>query len=173
MSQRSYLSRIISEELRLTPDHAFNLAKFWNLDSDQRDYFLALVDFERAGDPDYCAFVKSKITAAKKKYESVQERTARTALSLDAHQATYFSSWIWSAVHFLTSIPKYQAEEALAERVGLRKEADRACSDSVLNSAGKEYESFRFICCTKTGAAVTVLEQKTADAVCDGPGPVQ
>ena len=118
--QRSYLSRVVSEELQLTPDHAFNLARFWRLKDDERDYFLALVDFERAGDPDFKTFVKLKITTLKKKYESVQERTERTSLSVDAHQATYFSSWIWSAIHFLTSIPQYQTPEKLAERVGIR-----------------------------------------------------
>lgn len=121
--QRSYLSRIISEELQLTPDHAFNLARFWRLKDDERDYFLALVDFERAGDPSYKDFVKSRISSLKQKYESVQERTKRTSLSLDAHQAAYFSSWIWSAVHFLTSIPKYQTAEKIAERIGLRIES--------------------------------------------------
>ena len=121
--QRSYLSRVISDELQLTPDHAFNLSKFWNLNSDERDYFLNLVDFERAGDPEFRAFVKSKIVALKNKYESVQERTERTAFSLDAHQATYFSTWIWSAIHFLTSIPKYQSPDAIADRLGLRADS--------------------------------------------------
>ena len=121
--QRSYISRVISDELQLTPDHAFNLSKFWNLKSDERDYFLALVDFERAGDPEYRAFVKLKISELKKKFESVQDRTERTALSLDAHQATDFSSWVWSAIHFLTSIPRYQSSEAIADRLGLHRES--------------------------------------------------
>ena len=42
--QRSYLSRVISESLHLTPDHAFNLANFFKINHSEREYFLNLVE---------------------------------------------------------------------------------------------------------------------------------
>lgn len=121
--QRSYLSRVISESLQLTPDHAFQLARFWKLGRDEREYFQALVDHERAGDPEFRAHLKQRVAELRRKHESVQERTARAALSVDMLQANYFSTWIWSAIHFLTSIPECQTSEALGDRLGLREEA--------------------------------------------------
>ena len=120
--QRSYLSRVISGDLHLTPDHAFNLASFWKFTSVEREYFLSLVEYDRAGDKNYREFLKAKVMELKKKNESVAERTERKAFILDSHQATYFSSWVWSAIHFLTSIPEYQSVEAIAARIGVQRE---------------------------------------------------
>ena len=119
---RSYLSRVISENLHLTPDHAFNLSRFWKLSLSERDYFLNLVEFERAGDKNYKEFLRNKIIEIKKKNESIAERTDRKAFLVDSHQATYFSSWIWCALHFLTSIPEFQNVAKLASRTGLQQE---------------------------------------------------
>lgn len=120
--QRSYLSRVISENLHLTPDHAFKLARFWGFSLDKREYFQALVDFERAGDPEYRNHLKQQISEMKSKHDSIQERTFRTNLSIDILQARYFSSWVWSAIHFLTSIPEYQSVETIGSRLGLKSE---------------------------------------------------
>jgi uncharacterized protein (TIGR02147 family) len=120
--QRSYLSRVISESLQLTPDHAFKLARFWRLTSDEREYFQTMVDYERAGDPEYRAHLKQRLLEVKRKHESIQERTARTAFSVDSFQVGYFSNWIWSAVHFLTSIPEFQSADTIGNRLGLKAE---------------------------------------------------
>lgn len=121
--QRSYLSRVITENLHITPDHAFNLAQFWKLPPNERTFFQTLVEHDRAGDPGYRSHLKAQLTEFKRKHESVQERTQRTSLSVDALQANYFSTWIWSAIHFLTSIPEYQTSDALSDRIGLKRES--------------------------------------------------
>ena len=121
--QRSYLSRVISENLHITPDHAFNLALFLRFSPHERDYFLSMVEYERSGDKNYREFIMRRLQDLKQKNESIAERTERKTLSFDGHQATYFSSWIWSAIHFLTSIPEYQNSDRIAERIGLNNEA--------------------------------------------------
>lgn len=121
-TQRSYLSRVLSEELHLTPDHAFKLAKFWRLTPPEREYFLILVDIDRAADPEFRAHLKERANALKDKHDSVQNRAERAQFSGEALQVGYFSSWVWSAIHFLTSIPAYQNEDALADRLGLKRE---------------------------------------------------
>lgn len=118
--QRSYLSRVIAEGLHLTPDHAFKLALFLRLSADECEYFQTLVDFERAGDPQYRAHLQQRLAGMKRQHESVQQRAARADFSLDTLQVSYFSTWLWSALHFLTSIPAYQSLEALANRLGAR-----------------------------------------------------
>jgi uncharacterized protein (TIGR02147 family) len=120
--QRSYLSRVITEELHITPDHAFNLARFWKLTPDERAYFQTLVEYERAADPNYKSHLKTQLEELKRKYESIQERTQRASFSTDFLQAGYFSSWIWTALHFLTDVPGFQTIEALSDRLGLKKE---------------------------------------------------
>lgn len=120
--QRSFLSRVITEEMHLTPDQAFKLVKFWKLGHDEAEYFQLLVSFERAGDPEYRESLKLKVADLKKKYESIQERTQRKNLTIESLHTHYFSNWVWTALHFLVAVPEYQTAEALADRLGLKKD---------------------------------------------------
>lgn len=119
--QVSFLTRIIKDKLQLTPDHAFNLADFLGFNADEKNYFLVLVDFERAADPKYKSHLKANLEQLKKKNESISERTNRGHLSSEAFKANYFSSWIYTALHFMVSIPKYQKIEEICTRLNLKK----------------------------------------------------
>lgn len=144
-TQRSYLSRVISEELQLTPDHAFKLARFWKLNATEREYFCLLVDLDRAGDPEFRAHLKSRAQEMKDKHDSVQERVTRPPLSIDSFQLSYFSSWVWSALHFLTSIPEFQTEEALADRLGMKREQLRFYLEHLATNGFIESKGDRWI----------------------------
>lgn len=143
--QRSYLSRVISESLQLTPDHAYKLSLFWSLPQEEREYFQTLVDIERAGDLDFRNHLKQRLAEMKRKHESVQERASRTQFSVDGHQLSYFSTWIWSAIHFLTSIPQFQTQAALSSRLGLREEALLPYLTQLQNQGFVEHKNGRWI----------------------------
>lgn len=115
--QRSYLSRVLAENMHLTPDHAYKLCQFWRFNEDERNYFLTLVDYQRAGDNEYRQYLKNKIQQMIAKNEMIAERTNRKNLSVDSMQVEYFSNWLFSAIHFLTSIPQYQSFETLCQRL--------------------------------------------------------
>lgn len=117
--QRSYLSRVISDKLQITADHAFNLARFWHLTPDERSYFQTLVELERSSDSHHQAFLKKQLLDLKKRHESIQERTNRTDLKIQFNNLNYFSSWIYSAIHFLTCIPEFQTASAISVRLNL------------------------------------------------------
>jgi uncharacterized protein (TIGR02147 family) len=119
--QRPYLSRVLAEELHLTPDHAFNMAEYLNFSTDERDFFLALVEYERASSPTYRNHQLQRITALRKRNESLLDRTKRTALETESLGPQYFSSWLWGALHFLTAIAEYQTTKSLSERLHIKE----------------------------------------------------
>ena len=135
--QPSFLSRVMSAEIHLTLDHAFLLTKFLKLDSDESEYFRALVEHERASDPLYKDSLAAKLAELKKRFESLQRRTQKENFSVAHQEGVYFSSWIWSALHFLTSIPEFQSAKAIASRLGLREE--------VVQTYLKQLESFGLV----------------------------
>jgi uncharacterized protein (TIGR02147 family) len=116
--QRSYLSRVINSALHLTPDQGFLLARFWKFPLDEREYFQTLVEYERASDPSYREELWEKLNTQRKRHDSLSERIRRP-VPADSSQALYFSSWHWSAIHFLTSIPRFQTPSAISERLAL------------------------------------------------------
>lgn len=47
--QKSFLTQVLKEQLNLSRDHAAALTEFFKFSEQEANYFLALVDFERAG----------------------------------------------------------------------------------------------------------------------------
>ncbi len=119
--QPSFLSRVMNSEIHLTVDHAFMLTRFWKFDSEERDYFQTLVEHERASMPDYKSHLALKLTELKQNHESLQRRTQKDDFPLAEKEAIYFSSWVWSAIHFLVCIPEFQSSRNLASRLGLHE----------------------------------------------------
>lgn len=120
--QRSYLSRVLSESMHLTADHAFNLARFLKLNEEERNYFLALVELERAASPEYRQHWQRRLQELRRANDSIRERTKRQALSAEPLNATYFSSYLASAIHFMTAIPELQTSKALMTRLNVKEE---------------------------------------------------
>ncbi len=117
--QASFLSRVIHSNVQLTPDQAFVLAGFFNMDEDESAYFQTRVESERAGNPSYRTALGEKLKDMKRRREDLSKRANRPDFDIDAQRARYFSSWHWSALHFLTAIPALHSVASLAKRLNL------------------------------------------------------
>lgn len=118
--QRSFLSQIMNTKTQLTPDLAYKLCLHWRLQLAEREYFQTLVELERAVDPDYASHLRDKIKVMREAHESLSSR-AKRPIATGAHDTLYFSSWHWTAIHFLTAIQEFQSAEAIANKLYLQK----------------------------------------------------
>lgn len=116
--QTSYLSRVMNSKMQLTMDQAFLLTQIFKLPDSEKEYFLTLVEFERAGGFGYKESLKKKLQELKAKHESISEIVGKKK-SIEEVDGLYFSSWHWTAVHFLTSIPNYQTAIKISQRLQL------------------------------------------------------
>lgn len=71
----------------------------------------------------------------KKKKENLANRFKKPRLADNQHESLYYSSWIGSALHVITSIPTLQTEEKIGERLKLPLELVRE-NLSLLSSLG-------------------------------------
>src|SRR5262249_10109682 len=85
---RPYISRVLSTECHLTPSQAFGLAQYWNLDDDESEYFLALLEIERAASVPYRQHLQQKLSSAKKRNESLTHIVNRKAAQVDQQDVT-------------------------------------------------------------------------------------
>ncbi|MGZ3770485.1 MAG: TIGR02147 family protein [Bdellovibrio sp.] len=143
--QPSFLSRAMSTEIHITPDQAFMLTQFWQLDDSESEYFQCLVEFERASEPKFKEHIQKKIIELKKAHESLQNRTKKSDFNLNEQQAIYFSSWVWSAIHFLVSIPEFQNVHQISSRLGLNESTTKYYLDQLshfglIKKNGKKWE---------------------------------
>lgn len=117
--QRPYLSRVLHGEAHLTAAQAFGLARHWRFSEDETEYFLGLLEAEKAGSRAYRDHWLEKNRRLKEQRENLSRVVHRRAAASDEKDLAYYSAWHWTAIHILVSIPEFQTERAIAERLAL------------------------------------------------------
>jgi uncharacterized protein (TIGR02147 family) len=116
---RSYFSQVLNSHVHLTPEQALPLAQFMNLPPARERYFCLLVDHARAGTKKLRERIEKDLAAIRTEEETLDLRFKTKKLEPGERELFYYSSWIYAAAHVLTSVPAFQTEEALAQRIGL------------------------------------------------------
>ncbi len=117
--QQSFLSHVLHSEVQLTPDHAYGLTQFWNFTSLEKEYFLLIVNLERVVSPSYKKYLIDRKSEIRAQHADITKRMKSKSIDNTETQSIYYSSWLWAALHFLVTIPKYQTAKAMAERLHL------------------------------------------------------
>lgn len=123
--QPSYLSQVMRKgsKIQLTPDQAFGISQLLLLSPKERDYFLYLVDFERASTKDLKDMLSEKIRSLQKTSLDIGNMLERPRVENQELLVKFYSSWIYSYAHILTSIPEFQTTESISKKVNLSVEA--------------------------------------------------
>jgi len=115
----SFLSHVLHTHVHLTPDHAVGLALYWGFNDLEQDYFLELVNLERAGSKTLTEHIKRKLESILEKQENLAARFQKKKPVTDSEQHIYYSSWHYSAIHILLTIPQFQSSRAISQRLNL------------------------------------------------------
>jgi uncharacterized protein (TIGR02147 family) len=118
--QRSYFSNVLAGRANLNTDQGFRLSQGLHHNEAEQEYFLALIEYERASSTAYRVHLKAKLTASQTKNRSLTEKLTRETPPVDASVLLeYFSAWEYVAIHTLVSIPKFQTLEEISNALGL------------------------------------------------------
>ncbi len=151
----SHLSHVLGERGHLTPDQALAIADFWELPELQSDYFLSLVEFERAGTERLRRKVRARLDELKKEGKRFHGRTAardekpRVELSL-ADATKYCSHWYYSVIHCLLEVKAFRSELAIAEHLNL--------APSIVSHAFENLERMKLIAKDSESGEWSVLQ---------------
>jgi uncharacterized protein (TIGR02147 family) len=117
--QRSHGSRVLSGDKDLTREQALATAEFLQLKEAESDYFLLMVDFANAGSKSLREHIHRKLKALKKTQLNLDQSLQPPPLANTTQEAWYYSSWYWSAIHILTSVPGYSTPAKIAAKLSL------------------------------------------------------
>jgi uncharacterized protein (TIGR02147 family) len=107
----SWISRVLSESVQLTPDQAFAIADHMGMSDTESDFFLLLLEHERAGTQALKKRIHVKLQKIRKESHQLKA-SVRTDGSVTGDQANlYYSSWMYSAVHVACMIRPFSSEE--------------------------------------------------------------
>ena len=113
--QASYLSQVIKKKAHLTSDHAMGIAIYLKLSTDETEFFLKLVEYEKAG-PILKKFIHQRLNEMKQIRNNLSIRYQAPNLIGSEAQFYYYSSWHWSAIHILVSAG-FNTLERLSQRI--------------------------------------------------------
>lgn len=117
--QKSHLSRVLQGKIELTMDQAAGLSDYFGLTNIESEYFLTLVQLARAGTKSLKQKLQSRLESIRKDQEDLSKRLTSNSIGVEEKEILYYSSWYWSAVHIIASIPEYQTTRAISQRLGL------------------------------------------------------
>lgn len=117
----TFVSQILAGTKNLSEEQAHKTSEFLELTEPETLFFLLLVQRERAGTRELKALYEKQIHERRRSARQVRGRIT-TEIELSAtEQAVYYSDWLYTAVHTLSSIERFATVEAIAETLGISR----------------------------------------------------
>jgi len=120
--QTSYLSKVLNENAQLSLEQGVLLTEFLGLDELESDFFLLLLQKDRAGSRKLEFHFQKKIADTLERRSHIKNRIQTEAQLSTEEQTIYYSNWYYSCIHVMLSIPNLRTKAALVEILGLAPE---------------------------------------------------
>src|SRR5262249_298331 len=111
--QRSFFSKAMGGPTHLTSEPPAGLTAYWKLTEIEAEYFIQLVNLERAGTPALREHIEKQLEKLRQDQNDLAKRFSEAKEISEELAQVYYSSWQYVAVHYLLSIAKYQTVEAI------------------------------------------------------------
>jgi hypothetical protein len=127
------ISHIFRGTGQLTLEQGAALCRHFGLSELETDYVLASISKERAGTRELQQYYAGQMRAAREKAQDLVNRVSSEKVMSEPDRATFYSSWIYSAVHLATSLPGLRTIDALSQHFKMPRDRMRLISDFLLS----------------------------------------
>jgi uncharacterized protein (TIGR02147 family) len=113
------VSQIFRGARHLTSEQAHRVSEFFGLNDLATDYFILLVQIQRAGTHTYKRRLETKLEELRARSRDLKSRLPKDKELSDEAKAVFYSRWYYSGVRLATSIEGCQTPDQLAQRLQL------------------------------------------------------
>jgi len=113
------ISQIFKGERHLTVEQAQQVSDFFGLNDLSTDYFILLVQIERAGTHAYKNRLEKRKMELLDKSKNLRNRIPKDIEFSNEVQAIFYSRWYYSGIRLASSIDGFQTPDQLAHRFNL------------------------------------------------------
>lgn len=113
------VSQLLSADKALSLETGVQLAEFIGLNEMETDFFLLLIEHERAGHHRLKERVLKKIRELRKNAEDLSKRVKIDQELSESSKAIYYSSWLFTAIRNLSALPDMNDVESVAAHLRL------------------------------------------------------
>lgn len=115
------ISQVFKAEKHLSMEMAADLCDYLNLNDDETDYFLLLVEYQKAGSFKLRTKLERQLKKAQEKAAKLENKVKKDIELSEQDKTIYYSSWVFQAVRLLTDIDGASDVENIAARLNLPK----------------------------------------------------
>lgn len=112
------VSQVFKGDKHLSLELASELCDYLRLDDDETDYFLLLVDYNRAGSFKLQKRFLRQIKQRQEKSKKLENRVKASELNEEARNV-FYSSWLYSGMRMLIDTGKFNDAESLSKHLNL------------------------------------------------------
>jgi uncharacterized protein (TIGR02147 family) len=118
----TFLSQVLLGKKDFVSEHWINACEHFNLMEIEKDYLHFVFLKNRCGTPSGRKYYQRKIDEILKRRLQLRERMKEHRELNDEERATFYSSWLYSAIRLFCGIGKGQAIEGLSQKFNISKE---------------------------------------------------
>lgn len=139
--QTAYTAQVLRGTSQFSLEQGEGINEFLGHTDEQGHYFLLLIQFSRAGTAKLRGRFKKQIEEIKSGRALLKNRLEpRESLGGNDQQA-YYSSWVYGALHALSSIPDFQRPEVMSSRLGVSRRITGEALEFLLRSGVLEKDN--------------------------------
>lgn len=117
--QSAYVSRVLSGQALFSLEQAERLNELFLHSEREETFFMNLVQRDRAGTQELRKYFNKILDSLRSERLDLKKSGAAFSEITDQDRYVYYSSWLYSAVYVLTSVPAYQDVTLIAEHLQL------------------------------------------------------
>jgi uncharacterized protein (TIGR02147 family) len=120
--QTTHISQVLGKRTNFTLEQGVRAAEFIHLTSDEKKFFMILLNLARSGSKDLEAFFEEERVGFIKRKEHIQEKMKTQRLLDKTQRSKYYNNWYYPAIHVLISIPEFSSPQSLIDYLPLPEE---------------------------------------------------
>jgi uncharacterized protein (TIGR02147 family) len=142
--QTAYLSQVLSGVANLNLEQAYKVNQFLSHDAQAADYFILLVQKERAGTHELKEYFQGKLNEILARRSEIKSRVTKNRNISEPDQAYYYSQWYIGAIHVALSVPQLQTVSELSRYFHLDEGIVREVLDFFISTGLATFEKQRY-----------------------------
>lgn len=115
----TYVSQVTSGKADLSVDQGMRLCAYYRLSAEQTEFFLDLLNRDRAGTREAKAHFQMRIDRRLAELADMKKRWKLDATLTAEHELKYYSTWIPQAVHLYCQLPGTHTAQSIAQALDL------------------------------------------------------
>jgi uncharacterized protein (TIGR02147 family) len=115
----TFLTHVLKGKHQLSNEQALKICDFFAFRPLETDFFLHLVQWNRAGNEEAKAYFGQKVSSIRDQGLSLKEQLQKQSSMTTEDQAIFYSDWTYSAVRLATALPEGRSSESISKILNL------------------------------------------------------